>query len=210
LDEGVLAIEQVIAWRPTLPRSAEASLAELGVAAEVLAASLPALEAPRGLGLLLSGAAPDFPLGNARTHMARVAQAARGGDMDGLAAAIAGLVGLGAGLTPSGDDFLAGIAFATWLGEAADAGLRQRGPAIREAIRAAIPERTNRVSAALLGDATQGFGFRAMHELSAALAARCEGEALQAARQLTVIGHSSGWDLLVGLLAGLAGSRILH
>ena len=209
-NEGVLALEQAMVWRPSLPRTTEASLAELGRAAEALAAAVPELEAPRGLGLLLGGGTPDFPLGNARAHMVRVAQMVSGGDMDGLAAAIAGLIGLGAGLTPSGDDFLAGIAFATRLGEAAQAGLRPHGQAIREAIRKAIPQKTNRVSAALLSDATQGFGFRAMHELSAALAARRDGEALEAARRLTALGHSSGWDLLVGLLAGLAGARILH
>ena len=208
-DEGVLALEQAIVWRPALPRAAEASLAELGSTAESLAAALPALEAPRGLGLFLGGGTPDFPLGNARAHMARVAQAACGGDMDGVAAAIAGLIGLGAGLTPSGDDFLAGIAFATRLGEAAYAGARPHGQAIRDAIRAAASLRTNRVSAALLRDATQGFGFRAMHELSAALAARRDEDAVQAARRLSAIGHSSGWDLLVGLLAGLAGARIV-
>ena len=207
--EGVLALEQAVVWRPALPETAAADPAELGRAAEALAAALPALEAPRGLGLLLSGGTPDFPPGTARAHMVRVAEAACSGDMDGLAAAIAGLIGLGAGLTPSGDDFLAGIAFATWLGEAAATGMRPRGQAIRDAIRKAIPQKTNRVSAALLSDATQGFGFLAMHELCAALAARRDGDALQAARRLTALGHSSGWDLLVGLLAGLAGARIL-
>jgi len=208
-DEGVLALEEAVVWRPALPRTTAASLAELGRAAEALAASVAALEAPHGLGLLLRDGTPDFPLVNARARMRRVAQVACGGDTDGLAAAITGLVGLGAGLTPSGDDFLAGIAFATRLVEAAAAGMRPRGQAIREAIRTAIPQKTNRVSAALLSDATQGFGFRAMHELSAALAARRDGDALQAARRLTALGHSSGWDLLVGLLAGLAGARIL-
>ncbi|HKO07970.1 MAG TPA: DUF2877 domain-containing protein [Alphaproteobacteria bacterium] len=202
-SEGLLSLDRSTVWRPSLPVSSKESVSALVARARTLATALLSLERPRGLGVLLAGGTPDFPLAHAGEGLARFADAARAGDPDEIARAAGALIGLGPGLTPSGDDYLAGISFATRLLAAADPGLSPRGRTIRHAIRRAIQGRTNRVSASLLRDATDGLGFRAMHELCDALAAGHSGAAERAARGLAAIGHSSGWDLLVGLVAGL-------
>ncbi len=50
--------------------------------------------------------------------------------------------------------------------------------------------------------------LRGAASLAARLAAR--GPALPAARELTAIGHSSGWDMLAGFIVGAAGSAALQ
>ena len=204
-SEAVLSIDRSTVWRPSLPVSTKESVSTLAASARSLAMELSSLERPRGLGVLLAGGTPDFPLAHAGEGLARFADAARAEDPDEIARAAGALIGLGPGLTPSGDDYLAGVSFATRLLAAAEPSLSPRGRTIRQAIRQAIQGRTNRVSASLLRDATDGLGFRAMHELCDALAAGDSGAAERAARGLAAIGHSSGWDLLVGLAAGLEG-----
>ena len=204
-SEAVLSIDRSTVWRPSLPVSTKESASALAARARTLATALLSLERPRGLGVLLAGGTPDFPLAHAGEGLARFADAARAEDPDEIARAAGALIGLGPGLTPSGDDYLAGVSFAARLLAAAEPSLGPRGRTIRQAIRQAIQGRTNRVSASLLRDATDGLGFRAMHELCDALAAGDSGAAERAARGLAAIGHSSGWDLLVGLAAGLEG-----
>ncbi len=202
-SEVVLSVDRLTAWRPILPVSTKETVSSLAARARTRATKLLSLERPRGLGVLLARGTPDFPLARAGEGLARFAEAARAGDADEIARAAGVLIGLGPGLTPSGDDYLAGVSFATRLLAAADPSLSPRGRTIRQGIRQAIQGRTNRVSASLLRDATDGLGFRAMHELCDALAAGQSGAAERAARGLAAIGHSSGWDLLVGLLVGL-------
>jgi hypothetical protein len=129
---------------------------------------------------------------------------------DGHAAgdAAIGLIGLGPGLTPSGDDFIAGALFAARLRAAAEPRVDETAAWLGRAVLAVLPGRTNRISAALLGDAAEGLGFAALHELCHALAGGEGGAIDAAARRLVAIGHSSGWDMLTGLLAGIGGLRL--
>ena len=53
----------------------------------------------------------------------------------------------------------------------------------------------------------QGAMIGALHRLVECLAAR--DPVLPAARELTAIGHSSGWDMLAGLVVGVAGRAAL-
>jgi hypothetical protein len=118
---------------------------------------------------------------------------------DGLDAAVAGLVGRGSGLTPAGDDLLAG----------ALAALRALAPGSAEATRLAAavrrwaPGRTTRLSVALLEAADQG---AVIPEAAAVLRALVPpapvdrlGEALD---RLVGVGHTSGWHLAAGLVVG--------
>ena len=110
------------------------------------------------------------------------------------------LIGLGAGLTPSGDDYLGGMLFALKT-------LRDLYP--DQFANYAIPmepyrSRTHLISFALLNDLAHGHAIAPLHFIINSLLEGKEPENIQSAvSQLTSIGHSTGWDLLTGLLVGL-------
>ena len=112
------------------------------------------------------------------------------------------LIGLGDGLTPMGDDLLAGavsgmLLMGRSLGEEGCAALIQRleGSAMEHAASA-----TTTFSAALLGHAFRGEVAAPAANLLASMAGR--GDAVAAARDLLEVGHSSGPALAAGILAG--------
>jgi len=112
----------------------------------------------------------------------------------GLEAAAAGLVGRGAGLTPAGDDVLAGLL----LVARSAAGPPEQARLVRIARGAA----THEVSRAYLASAARGRSLAAVHELIDAGAAGEAGRARAARARLARIGHSSGLDLAYGVLVG--------
>jgi hypothetical protein len=175
------------------------------VAVRRTAASTP----PLGLGRLLVGATPDFPLAGAGPRAVALARACLSGDATTAVAAAEALLGLGPGLTPSGDDFLGGAFFArrALTASARDDGWTRAAGAVVERARA----RTHAISAALLSDMIEGHGHAPLHDLAGALAEGppAAGAALAAAHRLGRIGHSSGWDMLTGLLAALLGPSAL-
>lgn len=111
---------------------------------------------------------------------------------------VPGLVGLGPGLTPSGDDYLGGAMIALVMsGRAEDAA------SLASPVLAMAAEGTNRISAAHLRAAAKGLGADALHRTVDALA-RGDDTALAAGlRGLDAIGHSSGWDALAGAVSAL-------
>ncbi len=100
------------------------------------------------------------------------------------------LGGRGAGLTPAGDDVLAGLLLVA-------AALGIDGSA------AAASVRTNEIAAAFLHWAARGHGIAPAHELLAAAADQDLARAVTAVRRLCSIGASSGADLAYGLALGL-------
>lgn len=109
------------------------------------------------------------------------------------------LVGLGPGLTPSGDDFLGGAVIALAM-----AGRTEEAAALAAPVLEAAARATNRISAAHLDAAARGFGADALH-LALDAMARGDDRALAAAlRGLDAIGHSSGWDAMAGAVSVLA------
>jgi Protein of unknown function (DUF2877) len=122
----------------------------------------------------------------------RLATGLMSGDAAG---AVALLLGRGTGLTPAGDDLVAGaLATLRALGSpAAD----QLGAAVR----ALAPAATTRLSAALLEAADVG-GL--VPEAAGVLRALAGGGDVQAAAdRLVALGHTSGWHLAAGLLVGV-------
>jgi hypothetical protein len=107
------------------------------------------------------------------------------GDLDG---AVDLLAGLGPGLTPAGDDALAGILLVH--------GAHDRAAAIAAADRA----KTNDIARAFLAWAARGQSIEPVHRL---LAAGDRGQAAAALADLLRFGHSSGSDLAFGLQLGL-------
>jgi hypothetical protein len=106
------------------------------------------------------------------------------------------LIGLGPGLTPSGDDYLGGVLVALrWVGRGAQADSLWRWLEPR------LPERTSAISAAHLAAAAGGEVHEALHDVLADLAAWETPDLLPSLSRLDALGHTSGWDALAGIVA---------
>ena len=105
-------------------------------------------------------------------------------------ASVDDLLGRGGGLTPAGDDLLAGCLAALRARRAPAA------EALGRAVRGRAPGRTSRLSAALLAAADQG---AVVPEAAAVLR-----DEPGAADRLLALGHTSGWYLAAGLAVGCA------
>ncbi|HEY6104098.1 MAG TPA: DUF2877 domain-containing protein [bacterium] len=155
--------------------------------------------------------------------MARLSAALRTGDAALAGRAAIDLAGLGPGLTPSGDDVLAGALLAVAISEPPDA------HDIRAQIMASVRGRTTRISEAYLAPAADGDAGEAWHTLidlmryvevppgnkpfrsSNGLVGDGAGEArrperLEAAvRGIIAVGETSGADMLSGFVLGMTG-----
>ncbi len=124
------------------------------------------------------------------------------------AEALVGLLGLGPGLTPSGDDVVMGVLAAlvwqAWPGACAPAGLLSKAwvEELARSVRQAAPRCTNRISARLLWHAAAGVLYAPAMRVGAALMAGDPDAVRREAPCLLAIGSTSGADLAVGLLAG--------
>ncbi|MFI7341116.1 DUF2877 domain-containing protein [Streptomyces sp. NPDC050085] len=122
------------------------------------------------------------------------------GDESGMHRGVLALLGLGPGLTPAGDDFLAGLALVAALPGSALTGF---GPVLRRAL-VAHPARTTDLSRATLAEAAEG---RVRGELIDVLRQLAPGpppwELHAPVRRALAVGHTSGSDTLSGLSAGL-------
>ncbi|MEA2826356.1 MAG: hypothetical protein QOG43_795 [Actinomycetota bacterium] len=175
IGTAVVDLTHAALWRGALPDRHR--LATAGAVADVFAAAAPpALSAPMfadRLGVAVHRLGQD--------------------DLIGVARAIGGL---GPGLTPAGDDTLAGILLVARAmgGEAVE----------EELLTVARAATTTSVSRGLLDWAARGQAVEPVHDLLAALAA---GDMPKAAIHLSVLGrlgHTSGADLAYGLRLGLA------
>ena len=133
--------------------------------------------------------------------LSRTAERAIGGETlksAELDDAVVALLGLGPGLTPSGDDFLCGMLIA--LEVLPVSALRAH---LIASIECHAQRRTNAISLAHLRAAGLGAGHEALHEFFNSLLA---GDTATLPAQLTAIdkiGHSSGWDALAGICVTL-------
>lgn len=109
------------------------------------------------------------------------------------------LIGLGGGLTPSGDDWVGGSMVALRALGKPDAARRVAGWVLPLA-----QSRTGKISIAHLAAASGGEGAAALHEAIRAICAD-DGPGLDTAlRDIDAIGHTSGWDALAGAVAAIA------
>ena len=110
------------------------------------------------------------------------------------------MIGLGPGVTPSGDDILIGFLAGLW----SKAGENQTMLAFirsfgQELMRCAM--QTNEISRTYLYHATQGQFSSSLSRLAEAIA---KGDPVEKALEEAMrIGHSSGMDSVTGLLIGL-------
>jgi len=116
-----------------------------------------------------------------------------------------GMIGLGPGLTPSGDDFLAAF---TSVGVAMGRGGGEMGPRARALARILLEEaggRTAPLSAAMFEDASRGeMNEPVLRFISSILRDQDLAHAEPYAREVASIGAFSGEDLLNGAAAALA------
>ena len=99
------------------------------------------------------------------------------------------LIGLGPGLTPSGDDYFGGMLVALRL-----SGRAMQAEGLWRWLQPRLKNRTSAISAAHLAAAAAGQAHEALHEV-------LNGE-LDLDR-LDAVGHTSGWDALAGACAVL-------
>jgi hypothetical protein len=132
-------------------------------------------------------------------HVDALADALRDHDVDSLAAHAAALVGLGPGLTPSGDDILVGLLAALHVARAPCAEMRWVG--LRLAARAAGA--TSAVSAAALREAAQGRVREPVVVLLRALLHGGFDAVSPALAAVLAIGATSGTDIAVGVACAL-------
>lgn len=171
-DSVTVDMSRTTVWQGTLPTPALLA-AGAGTALDVLAR------------------APDSALADSvfEHRRDRAVRCVDGGDLDG---AVDALAGLGPGLTPAGDDALAGILLVLGAHNA------------EAAVVAADRAMTNDIARAFLAWAARGQSIEPVHHLLAASAQRQMGAAEAALARLVAVGHSSGADLAFGLRLALS------
>jgi len=143
-------------------------------------------------------------LARVREPIGAIALASQQGDLDAIAKHCRSLIGLGPGLTPSGDDFIGGLFFTVQCLAAAYPERFCRDQQVVDVLMDWASTRTNLISYSILRDMVRGQGPEPLHQLLIALLNDCEPyRALAAVNQLIRIGHSSGWDMLAGALTGM-------
>ncbi len=146
-----------------------------------------------------------FQPGMAWPAVKGIVQACLAHDFPQIEEHAAGLVGLGAGLTPSGDDFLGGLFFAISVLRSAFPEIKNlQSWNLREFIRRSHSQ-THVISYALLEDHAEGHGLEPLHGFAnAVLSGQPVDQCLPLARMLAGVGHSTGWDVLTGFLTGMS------
>lgn len=153
------------------------------------------------------GSRPSVALVQARAGalIDGVRQGYEQGDLAKITAFAGRLAGLGPGLTPAGDDWLAG-----WLvGLRAAAAMDASDPllpleAVGRAVVASARSRTSRLSLAFLQAAADGAVAEPWHALLAALVDADPAPLRHAAAEIMRHGATSGSDMLAGFLAAFA------
>ena len=164
-----------------------------------LAPLLPeALSIAEGSADLVTAAPHDLVVQRTRQLLRDLAGAIRERRWSGAHAPARALSGLGPGLTPAGDDLLAGLALGL------RAALGTLPPEVQTALTEAVLGRTTDLAAARVRHAAAGYPDERVHQLLTVLVMAPSSDDLPAAvRSLLEYGHSSGADTLVGLIAGV-------
>lgn len=119
--------------------------------------------------------------------------------LDRFQAYAADLVGLGPGLTPSGDDFLVGL-FAVIHLENSPCSIYKP---LCESVIKMIQPLTNEISYTTLKKAAYGQVRESICSFIHAILYGTEAESIEALRKVLAIGSSSGTDIALGLISGL-------
>lgn len=194
-------------WNPWQPPAKTYSSGLLQAGARLCIQQIEAMDHPKGLLGWLVNRELAFPLNYAKARFddARdgLREALQTKQIKAFEPSALRVLGLGNGLTPSGDDFLGGIFFAYahackpyphWL-----LGL----PELQANLRLASSASTNQISAALLVSNMEGASYGELHDMLDALESNDLRFMATAMQALLNLGASSGADLLAGLLLAL-------
>jgi hypothetical protein len=202
-DAGLeIQIERAPRWSPRFRSSAAAvdlRAARWTRRAAATRETALAQAAPGGLGSLLGPGVvhdSDRTLEVARPVLAGLIAALEADDRTAAAGAAGRLIGLGPGLTPSGDDVLIGI-------EAALHALAHPSAGFLASAVGDVEARTTEVAATLLRHAAAGEFAEPLHALVATLLGSDDETIPAAIERALAWGATSGADCLVGVLIGL-------
>lgn len=112
--------------------------------------------------------------------------------------ALVPLLGLGPGLTPSGDDAIGGAMIALHV-----LGYNRIRDSMWSKLAPIAASATGRISYAHLEAAAEGFGHEALHNIINALLMGQTAHLDEKIKAINAIGHTSGWDALVGAVTVL-------
>jgi hypothetical protein len=216
-DEVILDLDPASEWEPSDVRLEHPKpLAVVGACVYRLVEAVIALGNARGLGQmiplissLLGGnkqaiSNTDPLLAKARNSILDLAMVCLTFDMTEVARKGRELVGLGLGLTPSGDDFLGGLLFAAHsLKTAYPQDFHWEEEPVMDLIHWASTQ-THPISHAILRDHAFGHGPKPLYDVLASLLNGQDlGPTIKGAERLLGIGETSGWDILAGMLTGM-------
>lgn len=105
------------------------------------------------------------------------------------------LLGLGPGLTPSGDDFVGGIMIALHI-----AGHSEISDQLWRSVSEVVVERTHPIARAHLEGASKGMGSAAVHHVLNAVLEGRNGDLAEHINSIDQLGHTSGWDIIAGAI----------
>lgn len=229
-SEGVtIDFDSATEWKPSGvgPKHTE-PLAVVNACTRRLLEAVMKLGNPKGFGQMISQMSPQMiphmipmtsalpdgnqqPISNADPLLAKarnsildLATACFNFDMTEVTRRGRELVGLGPGLTPSGDDFLGGLLFAAHsLKTAYPQDFNWGEEPVMDMIDWASRQ-THPISHAILRDHASGHGPEPLHDVVAWLLNGRDLDCTMAGvTRLLQIGDSSGWDILAGMLTGM-------
>jgi hypothetical protein len=214
-----LDLNGYLTWKPERLRSGGLLLScQLAQSCNAIVSSVQRLASPKGFARLLpaitlmveaGSASPEFyshsPVLNEAWPNIRGLFTAFSAQNNAQALHYASrLIGLGEGLTPSGDDFIGGILFALATLSGAYYELPIFKPHDMESFLAYARHSTNIISYSLLADHMNGHGSEKLHQFFNAF---LTGESLDRIEYISsgliAMGHSTGWDILAGVLTGM-------
>jgi hypothetical protein len=210
-------LDQAVEWKPlsVVPGQAQPIFA-VNVCVRRLLEAVVKLGNAKGLGqtILLFSAVlngdematviQDPLLARVRSSILDLARACLKKDMVQVAQIGKDFVGLGPGLTPSGDDFIGGLLFtAHTLKTAYPEEFDWEVEPVMGLINWARTQ-THPISHTILSDLALGHGPEPLHEVvTSLLKGRNLDHTTGGIKRLIEIGDTSGWDILAGMLAGM-------
>jgi hypothetical protein len=136
--------------------------------------------------------------------MAHLIAAAAGYDLS-VSKAVSSLIGLGQGVTPTGDDLLVGCIAGLWCRIGHDASRKEYVSNLGKALIDLSAGRTTDISRSFLYHAALGHVSSTLAALADAICSGTDSsELLERANGAMSVGHTSGMDAVTGLLLGLA------
>ncbi|WP_047863873.1 oxamate carbamoyltransferase subunit AllH family protein [Rubrobacter aplysinae] len=197
---------EATAWKPRIPRLRGDSVSRRVAARELLGSLVEDGRGPtcRWLAGLPDSGSLDGRIGRAiRRRVEGLAEALEGRKVEPAYEALVGLLGLGPGLTPAGDDLAAGVlATAAWMTPYSSLATALEEVA-RQRLEASVAGRTGAISARLLHHAAAGSLYEPAMRLGEGVMSGDPSGVRASSGALLEIGGTSGAETAAGILLGL-------